>query len=317
MQELDNIGKNEWELIMIRGWMLLLIVASIGVAAEPASRKLVIVAGKPSHPPRMHEFRAGSLLLQECLASVNGLNVEVHANGWVSDDKTLDDADALVIYADGGDGHPAIQQNHLEVIRKLVNRGGGFGCMHYGVQVPVNKGSAEFQRWIGGYYEHEFSVNPIWEPQFSSFPDHPVTRGVKPFSAKDEWYFNMRFAPGFTADKATREGKTTFTPILVAKPSDKVRNGPYVYPAGPYPHIQAEKGRLEAMMWTVERGDGGRGFGFTGGHFHDNWADDQLRKVVLNALVWVAKAEVPANGVQSKVTAEQLNANLDPKGKKK
>jgi hypothetical protein len=69
-------------------------------------------------------------------------------------------------------------------------------------------------------------------------------------------------------------------------------------------------------MWSVERPDGGRGFGFTGGHFHDNWGDDNFRKLVLNALVWVSKVEVPANGVESTITKEDLDKNLDPKGKK-
>ena len=35
-----------------------------------ASQKLVIIAGKPSHPPRMHEFNAGVQLLNQCLGSV-------------------------------------------------------------------------------------------------------------------------------------------------------------------------------------------------------------------------------------------------------
>ena len=52
-------------------------------------------------------------------------------------------------------------------------------------------------------------------------------------------------------------------------------------------------------MWSVERPDGGRGFGFTGAHFHDNWGNDNFRKMVLNALVWIAKGEVPANGIES------------------
>jgi hypothetical protein len=67
------------------------------------------------------------------------------------------------------------------------------------------------------------------------------------------------------------------------------------------------------MMWAIERADGGRGFGFTGGHFHANWGNDNVRKAVLNALVWVTKLEVPANGIESKVSDEELTANLDPK----
>jgi hypothetical protein len=103
------------------------------------------------------------------------------------------------------------------------------------------------------------------------------------------------------------------TKILNAKPSDDVRKGPYVHPKGPYPHIVAASGREETMMWTFERPDGGRGFGFTGGHTHANWGDDNQRKVVLNALLWIAKVDVPKNGVESHVGAEELKANLDPK----
>jgi len=44
-----------------------------------------------------------------------------------------------------------------------------------------------------------------------------------------------------------------FAPILVAKPTDETRNGPYVFPKGPYPHIQAEKGRSEAVRKSPPR----------------------------------------------------------------
>jgi type 1 glutamine amidotransferase len=67
------------------------------------------------------------------------------------------------------------------------------------------------------------------------------------------------------------------------------------------------------MMWVRQRPDGGRGFGFTGGHTHANWGDDNQRKVVLNAILWVAGVEVPRDGVASTVTPAQLAANLDPK----
>jgi len=70
------------------------------------------------------------------------------------------------------------------------------------------------------------------------------------------------------------------------------------------------------VMWVYDRPDGSRGFGFTGGHFHNNWGNDDFRKVVLNAILWIAKADVPANGVPSTVTPEELQANLDVKGQK-
>jgi hypothetical protein len=102
------------------------------------------------------------------------------------------------------------------------------------------------------------------------------------------------------------------TPILVATPSEAVRQGPYVYPHGPYTHIIAAGGRRETLMWVFERHGGGRGFGLTGGHFHANWADDAFRTAVLNALVWIAGVEVPVDGVSSMPTADDLGRNLDP-----
>ncbi len=288
------------------------------LSASAADKRIIIIAGKPSHPPGMHEFRSGSLLLQKCLAGTPGVSVEVYSNGWpskvvgtltVDDNSVFDGAAAVLIYADGGGGHPAIQRDHLKLLDGLAAKGVGLGFAHYGVEVPAGDPGAAMHRWIGGYYENAFSVNPMWSPNYAKFPEHPVTRGVKPFSNRDEWYFNMRWVEDPAA-------KAKVTPILVATPSDEVRKGPYVYPAGPYPHIVAASGREETLMWTFERPDGGRGFGFTGGHTHKNWGNDSQRKLVLNALLWIAKAEVPADGVESMVSNEDLQQNLDDKGKR-
>ncbi len=297
------------------------LVASKLVASKSetkqAVKKIVLIAGKPSHPARMHEFNAGVQLLAKCLKDVPGVKAEFVLSGWPKDESIFEDAAAVIFYMDGSKGHEAVQEDgrRLKMIDKWVQKGVGIGCMHYGVEIIPDQAGAQFKRWIGGYYENMFSCNPIWEPQFTQFPDHPITRGVKPFQSKDEWYFNMRFVSDVPGNATADFDGTKFVPILVASPSDDVRDGPYVYPKGPYAHIEAQKGRAEAMMWSIERADGGRGFGFTGGHFHDNWANDNFRKVVLNALLWSAHAEVPENGVESKVTFNELEANLDPKKK--
>ncbi len=302
-------------------WLLvtgLLLLAPFGWATEPEKKKLVIIAGKPSHPPRMHEFNAGVQLLAKCLEGQSGLETKFVLNGWPQDESIFDNASAVIFYMDGGAGHEVVKEDgrRLKMVDQWTQKGVGIGCMHYGVEIVPTQAGAEFKRWIGGHYEHMFSCNPIWEPEFGALPDHEITRGVKPFKISDEWYFNMRFVSDLPGNAPAETEGLKFVPILVASPSDDVRDGPYVYPQGPYKHIEANKSRAEAMMWTVERPDGGRGFGFTGGHFHDNWGNDSFRKVVLNAMLWIAKVPVPANGVDSKVTPEQLNANLDPKGKK-
>lgn len=294
--------------------IVLAVIFLVGAAAlHSADRKLVMIAGPVSHPPLMHEFRAGSILLEKRLKEVPGLSTVLVTNGWptkevdgktVDDNSVFEDADAVFIYSDGGAGHPAVQNDRLSVLRSLIQKGVGLGMAHYAVEVLADKGGLEWKEWIGGHYEHEFSCNPIWQPEFTELPIHPITRGVRPFSTKDEWYFNMRF----------REGKKDVNEILVAKPGDNVRDGPYVWPHGPYAHIQAAKGWPETMMWAVEREDGGRGFGFTGGHFHLNWQNDDQRRLILNALVWLTKLPVPSRGIDSAAVSDaEAHENLDPK----
>lgn len=285
-------------------WLSCLALASNAASAGDPTR-ILLIAGKQSHGPGDHEFRAGMLLIQRGLNAQPGIQATVASNGWPTSPAAFEGAAAVIIYADGGAGHPAIQEDRMNFISGLAKKGVGLGFMHYGVEVPKGDPGRAMQEWVGGYYEHEFSCNPFWTPEFKTFPDHPVTRGVTPFSIRDEWYINMRF----------REDMKGVRPILSAAPSDAVRNGPYVWPQGPYPHIQNAKGREEAMMWVREREDGGRGFGFTGGHVHRNWGNASFRKVVLNAICWAAKVEIPARGIEVSVPSEELALNLDPKTK--
>jgi hypothetical protein len=295
--------------------LLVLFLAFIGSSCFGEVKKVVLVAGKPSHPPRMHEFNAGVQLLAKCLADVPDVETHFVLNGWPKDKSVFEGADAVIFFMDGGGRHEVVQEEgrRLAIVDQWAKQGVGLGFMHYGVEVVADQAGEQFKRWIGGHYEHMHSCNPIWEPSFQAFAEHPITRGVEPFQIKDEWYFNMRFVGDVSGNEPADLEGMKFTPILVASPPDTVRDGPYVYPKGPYPHIQASKGRAEAMMWAVERADGGRGFGFTGGHFHDNWGNDPFRKVVLNGILWLAKADVPENGVESSVSQQDLDTNLDPK----
>ena len=111
-----------------------------------------------------------------------------------------------------------------------------------------------------------------------------------------------------------REGMRGVIPILTDLPPEKTlsrEDGPYS--GNPAVREAIKRGEPQHLMWAAERADGGRGFGFTGGHFHKNWRDDNFRKIVLNAIIWSAKAEVPTTGVESRVTAEDVQQNLDKK----
>ena len=284
------------------GW-LFLALATLAAPAVAEDTKIVLIAGRPSHGKGEHEFNAGTKLMVKCLQEVPGINPVFVAGGWPSDESVFDGAKSVVFFMDGGGGHPIIQGEHLAKIKSLMEKGVGLVCMHYAVEIPKDKGGPEFLDWLGGYYESGYSTNPHWTAEITSLPDHPITRGVKPFAVPDEWYYNMRFRPDMKG----------VTPILVAKPSDETRQGKSSSPRGPYKHIAEAKGREEVLAWAVERPDGGRGFGFTGGHSHKNFGNDDFRTLVLNAILWTAKVEVPSTGVKSTVTADELTRNLDPK----
>ena len=260
---------------------------SLSLTSVAQDRRIVFLAGRPSHGYGSHEHLAGSRIIADAIQKASpNIKCEVYAGGWPEDEKVLDGADAIVMYADGGGGHPALA--HLDVLGKHMARGAGFACLHYAVEVPKDKGGPEFLKWLGGYFETDWSVNPHWDANYTSLPVHPATRGVKPFVANDEWYFHMRFQPDMKG----------VTPLLSAVPPESTMNRP----DGPHsgnPAVRKEVAeRLpQHMAWAYDRADGGRSFGFTGGHFHWNWGREDILKLVCNAICWTAKAEVPVAGL--------------------
>lgn len=280
----------------------LLAVTALGLLASPAvmaKTKIVIIAGAKSHPSGQHEFAAGSDILARALNVQSGLDVEavVLKNGWPADETVFDGAKAVVCYADGGPKHPFI--GHLEKVESLAKAGVGIMCMHYGVEVVPDQAGAQFTKWIGGFYEGGYSVNPHWDADTQPNKEHPVSRGAQPVKVHDEWYFHIRFPEPMTA-----------TPLMQATPTRALIKR-YIHWNNT---ADGELGKPQTMMWGLQRPDGGRGVGFTGGHWHKNWAIEDFRKLVLNAIVWVAGVEVPEGGVKSTALTEaDLNTGLDPK----
>jgi type 1 glutamine amidotransferase len=260
-------------------------------AEDAGKKKIVLIAGNPSHGYGEHEHNGGCMLLAKRL-NESGLGIETaeYDRGWPADPKIFDGAAAVVIFCDGGAGH--VIMKHLDEFNALAKKGVGIGCIHYAVEIPKGDPGAALTAAIGGYFETFYSVNPHWTAEFKTLPTHPITRGVKPFSTNDEWYFHMRFS----------ENMAGVTPILTAVPPDSVRRDiNESHNGNPIVHADAGKNVAEHVVWCYERpNNGGRGFGCTGAHYHANWSQDDFRKTILNAIVWTAGIEVPANGVESK-----------------
>ena len=293
------------------GLSLILCLCCVHASAAAETKEILFLAGKKSHGYGAHEHRAGSMLLARCL-NESGLDVSasVVTDGKLPAASDNCEPDAIVMYCDGYKSHMA--KEHQDDIQAWVDGGVGVACLHFGVEVDPDELGQQFLDWIGGYFAIGWSVNPHWDATFDAFPEHPITNGVQPFTIRDEWYYHMRFQPEM-------EG---VTPILSALPpvstltsraKDKNR--------GSNPAVMAEvsAGKEQHVAWAYERPGGGRGFGFTGGHFHKNWQQDDFRKTVLNALVWIAKGEVPKEGVPSRTpTDADLELNQDyPKPQKK
>ena len=268
--------------------------------ANSKGKRVLIVAGRQSHGPGDHEFFAGSAILMDLLKQNPNVFPIMARDGWPKNEKLLDTADCIVLYMDGGGGHPAIKPERMTLIQKQLDRGAGWMNIHYAVEYPVKAGDRDIagpvKGWLGGYYETGYSINPHWDANIRSLPKHPITRGVKPFLLRDEWYYGMRWIDDMKG----------VTPILQALPPDNTRNTA---------HTKSRKGEIETMAWAYERPEKGRSFGFTGAHFHRNWADENFRRVVVNAILWCAKEDVPESGAKVAFDPADLNKNLDRKGK--
>jgi type 1 glutamine amidotransferase len=290
-------------------WLdLTVALLSLGTLAFPSTqgraedtstkKKIVFLPGKQSHGWSAHAYPADCAFLAGQLnVKVSGVEAVVIPGGWPKDLSVLKGAAAIVIACD--DNNLIGPEANYQALDVLAKQGVGLAFLHYALD-PGKEAGRHLLDWIGGYYERFWSVNPSWKAEFKSLPRHPITRGVKPFALDDEWYYHLRF----------QEGMKGVTPLLSAVPPEKTRQGP----DGPHsgnPAVRARKGMAEHVAWAYERPDGGRGFGCTGGHVHWNYAQNDLRKLLLNAFCWIARVEVPPEGVLTPTpTAEEMEANL-------
>jgi len=246
-------------------------------ASGTTQTKIVFLAGPDSHLPGTHEHKAGTELLASALRQRQPAfeTVSIYG-GWPADQTVFDGADAVVMYCDGGESHLIV--DHLATFNRLLEKGLGVVALHYCVEVPKGSSAAQSMlRAIGGYFETGWSVNPKWTADYKALPNHPITQGVRPFAMEDEWYFNMCFVDGGV------------TPILsaIAPSSTMWRwNGPHS--GNDAARQLVADGIPQVTAWAFERPGGGRGFGYTGSHYHANWDNADARKLVLNAIEWVA-----------------------------
>jgi type 1 glutamine amidotransferase len=262
-----------------------LLAASSMIAAEPT--RILVVVGPSTHPPGSHEVAAGGRLLGHCLdhmENVPHVKAEVF-NEWPADKATRDGASAMVFL---GDFFPPCRLSNVEQnladLGEMMRQGCGIVCLHFATGLRpedvAENGDHPLLRWMGGYFAahgiHHQSIAKIYQAATitPAAPNHPIARGWKEFTVHDEPYINNYFGP---------EGNKLAPNVTALATSMLPPDAP----------------RREIVAWCVERADSGRGFAIVMPHFYKNWRQEDLRRFILNGIVWSAKLDIPAGGVKS------------------
>jgi type 1 glutamine amidotransferase len=289
---------------LIRRAIAAAVFAALGVIATPdsshaqaaaAGKKIIFLAGPKEHgAPGRHEYEKDLRELAwqiENSTNLKGLTTEVIVGKPPRDISVYEDAAVIVIDGNGawlkretgmlfqqdqdtdGRKYDAETTEFLARLDELVkSKHIGVVVYHYTMWVDNWAGRNLFLDWLGGIWIPYASHNPVdtWAVKPIG-GKHPVLRGVKPWSMREEMYSRY-----FLFDNPKRTELLSGTP---AKPA----NGA----AGP-------------ISWAYERPDGGRSIVWGGADFHDNMhLIPDYRRFLVNGIVWAAQVEVPAGGVSA------------------
>jgi len=277
---------------MHRSLLCLLFFSSL-VSAE---KSVLFIAGPKSHPQGQHEHPAGCELLAKHLES-SGLGIKTEVSlGWPQDATKVAAADTVVIFSDGIEGHAA--KGHVAELRQRFEAGKGLAVLHFALEASDTEMEKLWDEAIGGHFDPLSSVNPVWMMTQPQIAKHPATRGVAAFELEEEFYYHIRLRPDIT-------------PLLSALPPESSLGDDGPRSASPELRKELADKVPQTLAWVVENSNKSRGFGFTGGHFHRNWANPDVRKLVLNAIAWTAGVEIPEGGVIGKVAAAPAYQTID------
>ncbi len=261
-----------------------------------AEKNVLFIAGPKSHGPGQHEHPAGCEMLATYLRN-SGLGILADVSlGWPHDEAKVTAADSIVIYGDGLADHVA--NGHVAPLRARMEAGKGLVILHFALEPDDAELVKLLDEAIGGYFDPAWSVNPVWKMTQPILAQHPITQGVSAFEIEEEFYYHMKLRP-------------EVVPLLQALPpiSSLGEDGPRS--GNPEVRKALAVQVPQTLAWAVENPNKSRGFGFTGGHFHAHWSNENFRKLVLNGIAWTARIEIPESGVTADIKATPAHPNID------
>lgn len=267
--------------LIFGGWLC---SATIADAAEaPRPKRVLLLGQKPDgHPFRTHEYMAGVNVMARLLQPFDNLQTIVVSadDAWSDGPELIDGADVVVVFLSQGAKWLNADANRLAAFRRLAQRGGGLVCLHWGMGTKDAADVPAYVSLFGGchggpdrkYKVVETTARPV-------AVEHPILSGITPFDVHEEFYYRLKFP-------AERENHTGLV-------------------------LASIEGNDETVAWAWEREDGGRSFGFSGGHFHNNWKLAEYRRLMLQGILWTADQPIPKDGVAVDIKPAALQ--LEPR----
>ncbi len=274
----------------VRLWIA--VIAAMLLSGPPltavAGTRIVLIGGPKSEGPGQHDYPNGIRLIESMLEAspdaraVEGLVVEAHPDGWPADPGALAGADTIVWYFDGLEKHPLLDAGRRAQFEAAMSQRAGLVVLHQATTIPADDTRIGLQRWLGGarYGMFDRATEMVkLEPV-----RHPVSHGVEAFTYRDEFYPTIRFV----------DERRGLTRILAGALHVDFREGR---------HLVLDRPTLSTVGWAYERADGGRSFGYTGAHYLRSFDEPALRKLLLNAIFWTARREIPVAGIRDALPA--------------
>jgi type 1 glutamine amidotransferase len=237
-------------------------------AGAPKKRVLLLWQGPDGHPAQTHEYQLGQKILKRELDKFTSLDVTlVNADEpWKDGPDLLAKADGVVLFISEGAKWLSADAKRLAAFQACAKRGAGLSVLHWGMGTRDSKNIVAFVDLFGGCHGGPDRRYKILQTDVKiAGKTHPIVWGLADFKARDEFYYQLKPAKNWT-------------PLVTA----------------------TIDGEAYPVAWALEREGGGRSFGFSGLHFHENWQLPEYRRLVAQGVLWTLDVPIPKDGIAVK-----------------
>jgi type 1 glutamine amidotransferase len=249
-----------------------------GMAEDsPAKQLLLLSQGPDGHPPGTHEYVAGQRVLEKCLSQVSNLTIsQVRADGdWADGPELLAKVDGVVLFVSEGAKWLSADPKRRAAFAELARRGGGLSVIHWGMGTKDPANIEPFVSLFGACHGGPDRKYKFLETQVRVVAkDHAIAKGIADFKIKEEFYYQLK----------QQQGAASLVPLLTAEID----------------------GAEHMVAWAWQRADGGRSFGYTGCHYHENWSRPEYQRLLAQGVLWTLKVTPPQEGFPAEVTADDV-----------